>query len=42
LKKLLHGPTARLREAAENGRGAELLDAARTLFDIDHTHDPEA
>ncbi|MGH7544740.1 MAG: glutamyl-tRNA reductase [Gemmatimonadota bacterium] len=42
LKKLLHGPTVRIREAAENGRGAELLDAARTLFDIDPTDEPSA
>jgi glutamyl-tRNA reductase len=42
LKKLLHGPTVRIREAAENGRGAELLDAARTLFDIDPTDEPGA
>lgn len=42
LKKLLHSPTVRIREAAENGRGAELLDAARTLFDIESTDEPGA
>lgn len=40
LKKLLHAPTVRLREAAKNGRAADLLDAARTLFGLDSTDDP--
>lgn len=35
LAKLLHGPTTRLREAAGNGRGAQVVDAARYLFDLD-------
>jgi glutamyl-tRNA reductase len=39
LRKLLHAPTTRLREAAENGRAADLLDAARTLFGLDPTDD---
>lgn len=39
LKKILHGPTVRIREAAENGRAAEILDAARRLFDIDPSDD---
>lgn len=37
--KLLHLPTVRLREAAEDGRAADLLDAARTLFDLDPPSD---
>lgn len=35
LKKLLHVPTARLREAAEGRREAGLLEAVRSLLDID-------
>ncbi len=35
LNKLLHAPTVRLREAAGNGRGTSVLDAARYLFDLD-------
>jgi glutamyl-tRNA reductase len=34
LNKLLHAPTARLREAAANGRDAEITQAARYLFDL--------
>jgi glutamyl-tRNA reductase len=33
--KLLHAPTARLREAAGNGRGTGVLDTARYLFHLD-------
>ncbi|MGH7506202.1 MAG: glutamyl-tRNA reductase, partial [Longimicrobiales bacterium] len=35
LAKLLHAPTTRLREAAQNGRDSELADAARYLFSLD-------
>jgi glutamyl-tRNA reductase len=34
MKKLLHNPSVRLREAAEKS-DSELIDAARTLFDLD-------
>lgn len=34
LQKLLHRPTARLRAAAQDGRGHDLLAAARYLFDV--------
>lgn len=34
LHKLLHGPTVRLREAAEGNGHAGVLDAARFLFDV--------
>ncbi len=33
--KLLHAPTARLRQAVGNGRGTGVLDTARYLFDLD-------
>jgi glutamyl-tRNA reductase len=36
LNKLLHAPTARLREAAGNGRGTGVLDTVRYLFELDH------
>jgi len=36
LNKLLHSPTARLREAAGNGRGTGVLDTVRYLFELDH------
>lgn len=35
LNKLLHLPTVRLREAAGNGRGADIAAAARYLFELD-------
>lgn len=35
LNKLLHAPTARLREAAGNGRGTGVIDTARYLFELD-------
>jgi glutamyl-tRNA reductase len=35
LNKVLHSPTARLREAAANGRETEITDAARYLFGLD-------
>ena len=36
LNKVLHAPTARLREAAANGRGTAVIDTARYLFQLDH------
>lgn len=36
LNKLLHAPTARLRDAAGNGRGTGVLDTVRYLFELDH------
>jgi glutamyl-tRNA reductase len=41
LAKLLHAPSKRLREAAAEGRGAELMDAARYLFSLDDETDGE-
>jgi glutamyl-tRNA reductase len=35
LNKVLHSPTARLREAAAHGREGEIADAARYLFGLD-------
>ncbi|HEU0053512.1 MAG TPA: glutamyl-tRNA reductase, partial [Longimicrobium sp.] len=35
LNKILHAPTARLREAAGNGRGTGVLDTVRYLFELD-------
>ena len=35
LAKLIHDPTVRLKEAAGNGRGAALVEAARYLFGVD-------
>jgi glutamyl-tRNA reductase len=35
LNKMLHSPTARLREAAAHGREGEIADAARYLFGLD-------
>jgi glutamyl-tRNA reductase len=35
MAKLLHAPTARLREAAANGRDAEVAEIARYLFALD-------
>lgn len=35
LNKVLHHPTVRLREAANNGRGPTVVEAARYLFQID-------
>ena len=35
LQKLLHGPTKRLKEAAEDGCEHDVLEAARFLFDLD-------
>jgi glutamyl-tRNA reductase len=35
LNKVLHAPTARLREAAANGRDGEIAEAARYLFGLD-------
>jgi glutamyl-tRNA reductase len=35
LNKVLHPPTVRLREAASNGGGVSVVDAARYLFDLD-------
>jgi glutamyl-tRNA reductase len=36
VNKVLHAPTARLREAAGNGRGTGVLDTVRYLFELDH------
>jgi glutamyl-tRNA reductase len=36
LNKVLHSPTARLREAAAEGREAEIADAARYLFGLEN------
>jgi glutamyl-tRNA reductase len=36
VNKVLHAPTARLRQAAGNGRGTGVLDTARYLFELDH------
>ena len=45
MAKLLHTPTARLRDAAGNGRGTGVLDTVRYLFELDrephHTPDPD-
>lgn len=35
INKLLHAPTVRLRKAAGNGRGLDLLDTVRYLFELD-------
>lgn len=35
VNKVLHAPTARLRDAAGNGRGTGVLDAVRYLFELD-------
>ncbi len=35
LNKVLHTPTVRLREAAENGQGPAVVDAARYLFELE-------
>jgi glutamyl-tRNA reductase len=39
LNKVLHAPTARLREAAAQGREGDIADAARYLFDLNLTTD---
>lgn len=36
VNKVLHAPTARLKQAAGNGRGTGVLDTARYLFELDH------
>jgi glutamyl-tRNA reductase len=41
LNKLLHAPTARLRDAAGNGRGTGVLDTVRYLFELDHAPPPD-
>jgi glutamyl-tRNA reductase len=41
LAKLLHTPTTRLREAAANGHGAEVMRAARYLFSLEDERDGE-
>lgn len=40
VNRMLHGPTVRLREAAANGDGADIVRAARHLFALDED-DPE-
>ena len=42
VNKLLHEPTRRLREGAEGGDGALLLEAARELFDLQRAEASEA
>jgi glutamyl-tRNA reductase len=42
LNKILHAPTARLREAAGNGRGTGVLDTVRYLFELDEQAAREA
>ena len=37
LNKLLHAPTVRLRKAAGNGRGLDVLDTVRYLFELDRS-----
>ena len=37
VNRLLHSPTVRLREAAGNGRGGEMVQAARWLFALDES-----
>ena len=39
MNKFLHEPSVRLREAAANGRGLAIVDAARFLFALDGDHD---
>ncbi len=39
--KLLHGPTIRLKEAAENGNGHQYADALRDLFGLDRALEGE-
>jgi glutamyl-tRNA reductase len=38
VNKVLHAPTARLRDAAGNGRGTGVLDTVRYLFALDREH----
>jgi hypothetical protein len=35
MNKLLHSPTVRLRRAAGNGRGLDVIDTVRYLFELD-------
>lgn len=43
VNKVLHAPTARLRQAAGNGRGTGVLDTVRYLFELDAgPHEPGA
>lgn len=42
LNKVLHAPTARLREAAAQGREGDIADAARYLFDLNLTTDEQS
>ena len=39
MNRMLHSPTVRLREAAANGRGGDIVPAARFLFGLDETED---
>lgn len=41
MNRMLHAPTVRLREAAANGRGAELVQAARFLFALDQNDEAD-
>src|SRR6185369_421599 len=42
LAKLLHQPTVKLREAAATGQNAEIVDAARYLFELDRPKGDES
>ena len=42
LAKLLHQPTVKLREAAATGQNAEIVDAARYLFELDRPKGEES
>lgn len=41
VNKMLHEPTVRLKEAAANGRGPDLVEAVRFLYDLDPTVEDE-
>jgi len=41
VNKLLHDPTVRLKEGAANGRGADLIEALRFLYDLDTRGDDD-
>jgi glutamyl-tRNA reductase len=41
LNKVLHAPTARLREAASSGRALDVVDVARYLFQLDRAEPSE-
>lgn len=41
VNKMLHDPTVRLKEAAANGRGPDLVEAVRFLYDLEPTAEEE-